>query len=104
ESQSSSLRHPIGVVARRTGMKPDLIRAWERRYNAVEPGRTETRRRSYSDGDIERLLLLRRVVSSGRGIGQVAHLSNRELRALLAEGSARAWAAPAGAAVPPPPE
>lgn len=85
QEPSSSPRHSIGVVARRTGLKPDLIRAWERRYNAVEPGRTQTRRRFYSDADIERLLLLRRVVSSGRGIGQIAHLPNQELRALIAE-------------------
>jgi DNA-binding transcriptional MerR regulator/methylmalonyl-CoA mutase cobalamin-binding subunit len=76
-------RHPIGVVARRTGLKPDLIRAWERRYGAVEPGRSETRRRFYSDEDIERLLLLRRVVNTGRGISQVASLSNAELGALI---------------------
>lgn len=82
-SSSSVPRHPIGVVARRTGLKPDLIRAWERRYGAVAPGRTETRRRFYSDEDIERLLLLRRVVSSGRGISQVANLSNPELETLI---------------------
>jgi DNA-binding transcriptional MerR regulator/methylmalonyl-CoA mutase cobalamin-binding subunit len=76
-------RHPIGVVARRTGLKPDLIRAWERRYGAVEPGRSETKRRFYSDADIERLLLLRRAVSTGRGISQVAGLSNQELEALI---------------------
>ncbi len=76
-------RHPIGVVSRRTGLKPDLIRAWERRYGAVEPGRTETRRRFYSDADVERLLLLRRVMSTGRGIGQVAGLSNVALQALI---------------------
>jgi DNA-binding transcriptional MerR regulator/methylmalonyl-CoA mutase cobalamin-binding subunit len=78
-------RHPIGVVARRTGLTPELIRAWERRYGAVEPGRTETRRRFYSDADIERLLLLRRAVSTGRGIGQVAGLSNDELHSLIAD-------------------
>src|SRR5215212_406517 len=78
-------RHPIGVVARRTGLKQDLIRAWERRYGAVEPGRTDTRRRFYSDADIERLLLLRRVVNTGRAIGQVAGLSNEELQALIDE-------------------
>src|SRR3954469_3779400 len=80
---SSEPRHPIGVVARRTGLKPDLIRAWERRYGAVEPGRSETRRRFYSDDDIERLLLLRRAVNPGRGISQVASLSNAELGALI---------------------
>jgi MerR family transcriptional regulator, light-induced transcriptional regulator len=93
-------RHPIGVVARRTGLKPDLIRAWERRYGAVEPGRSETRRRFYSDDDVERLLLLRRVVNTGRGISQVAGLSNVELGALIdAEPVAPAYvpAGPSGA-------
>ena len=83
-SSSNPPRHPIGVVARRTGLKPDLIRAWERRYGAVDPGRTDTRRRFYSDADVERLLLLRRVVSTGRGISQVAGLSNEELEGLIA--------------------
>lgn len=83
-------RHPIGVVSRRTGLKPDLIRAWERRYGAVEPGRTDTRRRFYSDADIHRLLLLRQVVKTGRGIGQVAQLANEELEALIAEEPAAA--------------
>jgi DNA-binding transcriptional MerR regulator/methylmalonyl-CoA mutase cobalamin-binding subunit len=82
-SSSSTPRHPIGVVARRTGLKQDLIRAWERRYGAVEPGRSETRRRFYSDDDIERLLLLRRVVGGGRAISQVAALANEELQALI---------------------
>src|SRR5437763_643334 len=82
-SSSSALRHPIGVVARRTGLKPDLIRAWERRYGAVEPGRSDTRRRFYSDADVERLLLLRRAVSTGRGISQVAGLSGEELESLV---------------------
>jgi len=82
-SPSTALRHPIGVVSRRTGLKPDLIRAWERRYGAVAPGRSDTRRRFYSDADIERLLLLKRVVDTGRSIGQVANLSNDELEGLV---------------------
>lgn len=100
--ESTSLRHPIGVAARRTGLKPDLIRAWERRYNAVEPGRTQTRRRSYSEADIERLLLLRRAVGTGRGIGQIAHLSNQELRALIAEEPLRTFQVRAEPVIPPP--
>lgn len=42
-------RHPIGLVSRRTGLKPDVIRAWERRYGAIEPGRTSSNRRYYLD-------------------------------------------------------
>lgn len=77
-------RHPIRVVSRRTGLKPDLIRAWERRYGAVAPGRSATRRRFYSDAEIDRLTLLSRVVRAGHTISQVAQLPNTELEELIA--------------------
>lgn len=97
----NTLRHPIGVVARRTGLKPDLIRAWERRYGAVEPGRSDTRRRFYSDADVERLLLLRRAVSTGRGISQVAGLSAEALEALVEADARSTPSLPATASSPP---
>ncbi|NIS60351.1 MAG: MerR family transcriptional regulator, partial [Proteobacteria bacterium] len=50
--------HPIRFVARQTGLTPHVIRAWERRYNAIVPGRSPTNRRLYSEGNIERLGLL----------------------------------------------
>ncbi|GAB4112202.1 MAG: hypothetical protein Kow001_13980 [Acidobacteriota bacterium] len=78
-------RHSIGFVSRRTGLKPDVIRAWERRYQAVAPGRTATNRRYYTDEEIERLSLLRKVTLAGRQIGQVCHLSTEDLRQLAAE-------------------
>lgn len=95
-SSSTVLRHPIGVVSRRTGLKPDLIRAWERRYGAVAPGRSDTRRRFYSDADIARLQLLRRVLDTGRSIGQVATLSDEELESLVASEPAATAPPPAG--------
>lgn len=76
--------HPIGVVCRRTGLKPDLVRAWEKRYGAVAPGRGQTARRLYSDADIERIALLHRATQGGRGIGQIARLDNGELERLIA--------------------
>ena len=78
-------RHPIKVVARRTGLSPDVIRAWEKRYEAVVPQRTPTGHRLYSDADLERLLLLSRVVEAGRRIGDVAGLSLDRLHGLAAE-------------------
>lgn len=77
-------RHPIRVVSRRTGLKPDLIRAWERRYGAVAPGRSATQRRFYSDSEIERLSLLSRVVRSGHAISHVARLPDEELEEIAA--------------------
>lgn len=76
-------RHPIQVVVRRTGLSADVLRAWERRYGAVVPGRSPTGRRVYSDDDIERLRLLHRATHSGRSIGQIAQLSTAELTDLV---------------------
>jgi DNA-binding transcriptional MerR regulator/methylmalonyl-CoA mutase cobalamin-binding subunit len=82
-------RHPIQVAARRAGLTPDALRAWERRYGTITPAR-ERGRRFYSDEDIERLTLLKRATDGGRRIGDVAALSTDELRALVAEDATRA--------------
>lgn len=73
------------VVARRTGLGADVIRVWERRYGAVAPARDSAGRRLYSDGDIDRLLLLRRATEGGRRIGDVARLGTSELERLVDE-------------------
>lgn len=78
-------RHPIQVVARRTGLTPDLLRAWERRYGVVEPGRTDGGRRLYSDADVEYLHLLREATRRGRRIGDVSALTPEELERLVRE-------------------
>ena len=72
--------HTIQSVAEKTGLTPDVIRIWERRYNVVAPERTPSNQRLYSDDDIERLNLLRRVTEQGRRISAIASLSNDELR------------------------
>ena len=91
--------HPIQVVARRTGLTPDVIRVWERRYHAVSPQRAKGKRRLYTDDEVERLLLLRKVTRAGRRIGDVAGLSTKELRATVAEDE-RASVAAAGLSAP----
>ena len=78
-------RHPIQVVARRTGLSADVIRVWERRYGVVTPKRRGGGRRFYSDEDIQRLSLLQRVTSAGRRISEVAGLENSALKKLVEE-------------------
>lgn len=78
-------RHPIRVVAERTGLTTDVLRAWEKRYGVVEPGRSETGQRLYTDADVERLLLLRRATEAGRPIGRIAELDPAELELLVRE-------------------
>lgn len=82
---STAPRHSIAVVSRRTGLNQLLLRAWERRYGVVAPGRTDTGRRLYSDLDIERLLLLRRLTAADHRIGDIAALPLDDLHALVAE-------------------
>jgi len=66
-----------------TGLSVDTLRAWERRYRAVKPGRS-TRGRVYDDADVRRLLRLRALVANGYAIGQAAALSDAELDELSA--------------------
>jgi DNA-binding transcriptional MerR regulator/methylmalonyl-CoA mutase cobalamin-binding subunit len=74
--------YTIRYVSIRTGLKPHVLRAWEKRYDAVCPRRNETNRRLYSNSDIRRLQLLRRAVQSGHSISQVAALGDNELEGL----------------------
>jgi DNA-binding transcriptional MerR regulator/methylmalonyl-CoA mutase cobalamin-binding subunit len=82
-SSATTTRHPIQVASKRSGVSADVIRAWERRYDAVKPIRERGNRRLYSDDDIERLYLLAQVTGAGRRIGDVAQLPLAELRAIF---------------------
>jgi len=74
--------YPMRAVVRQTGLKPDLLRAWERRYGAIRPGRSEGSRRLYTMADIRRLTLLQRAVSAGHRIGDIAQLAESDLEML----------------------
>lgn len=84
-ADAGEARHPIQIVSKRTGISADVLRAWEKRYAAVEPTRSDTGRRLYSDLDIERLSILRQLTEGGRRIGDVAALSLDQLVELLGE-------------------
>lgn len=83
EQPESSAQYLISTVSKRSGIKTDLIRAWEKRYQAVTPVRTDGGQRVYSDMDIARLKLLNQATSNGHSISQIAKLSLDELRTLL---------------------
>jgi DNA-binding transcriptional MerR regulator/methylmalonyl-CoA mutase cobalamin-binding subunit len=74
-------QYPVRAVAQLTGISIDTLRAWERRYGAVVPGR-DARGRMYSQADVARLRLLQEAVARGHPIGRVARLSDPELRTL----------------------
>jgi len=97
-------RHPIKVVVRRTGLSADVLRAWERRYGVIDPDRSSSGRRLYSDEDIERLRLLRLATLGGRSIGSVSRLSTEELERLVRSDEAEVSRVPTVEPPPPDPE
>jgi DNA-binding transcriptional MerR regulator len=69
--------YSIKTAARLVDMNSHTIRAWERRYKALDPNRnTGNNRREYTVADIKRLGLLSRLVKSGHQISHIAALSN----------------------------
>lgn len=80
---SNNYKYPIKVVSQITGLSVHVIRAWEKRYNVVEPDRTDTNRRLYSEEDIEKLKLLNEALHLGHNIGSIANLTLNEIKNLL---------------------
>jgi len=91
-------RHPIRVVTERTGLSPEVLRAWERRYRAVTPARGDGGHRLYSDREIERLKMLVRATGAGRSVASVVDLPPAELSRLVAEDESQRVARPASGA------
>ena len=83
DTAAAEPRHPIAVVAERTGISQDVLRVWERRYGAVTPARDAAGQRQYTDADVRRLALLQAATRAGRSIGQVARLSTDAIAALV---------------------
>src|SRR5512144_2601874 len=92
---TAEAHHPIGVVAERTGLSPEVLRVWERRYQVVEPKRSRGGQRIYSDADIERLALLHRATRGGHGISHVASLGKAKLEELVRQVESSGAAVPA---------
>ena len=72
-------RYRIGAVCRMTGLSQHVLRVWEKRYGVVRPRRASNQRRLYSERDIDKLALLKRLVDAGHAIGSIAQLDRAEL-------------------------
>jgi MerR family transcriptional regulator, light-induced transcriptional regulator len=72
----------LKVVLQETGIKPDTIRAWERRYGLPEPDRTAGGHRLYSQRDIEMIKWLMTRQDEGMSISRAVNL----WRSIEAEG------------------
>lgn len=59
------MRYTVKQVSALTGVSPELLRAWERRYGVVTPVRSDAGYRLYDDADLDRLRLMVRLVEEG---------------------------------------
>jgi DNA-binding transcriptional MerR regulator len=62
----------IGEISRRSGVAPDLLRAWERRYGLVRPTRSPGGFRLYSDDDLERVRAMQSHLAQGLAASEAA--------------------------------
>ncbi len=67
----------LKAVVRETGLKPDTLRAWERRYGVPTPDRTESGHRLYSQYDIDTLKWLLVRQNEGMSISRAIELWHR---------------------------
>jgi methanogenic corrinoid protein MtbC1 len=65
----------IGELSRRTGVAPELLRAWERRYGLLRPERSEGGFRLYSGADERRVELMRQHLRRGLAAAEAARLA-----------------------------
>jgi DNA-binding transcriptional MerR regulator len=71
--------YSIKDLERITGIKAHTIRIWEKRYDIVNPERTESNIRHYCDDDLKRLLNISVLVKNGSKISKVAQLGDQEV-------------------------
>ena len=77
-TEAGALR--IGEFARRAGVSPELLRAWERRYGLLQPIRSEGGFRLYTADDADRVDRMRRGLDEGLSAAEAARRALAQAR------------------------
>ena len=72
----------ISAVERETGLSKDTLRVWEKRYGFPNPGRDANGERVYRREEVEKLVIIKRLIDRGARPGKVVTLS---LEALMGQ-------------------
>jgi DNA-binding transcriptional MerR regulator len=75
----------ISELEQISGIKAPTIRVWERRYNLIEPGRTDTNIRMYDDRQVRKLLNVVTLLANGSKISKIAELDESDLHRMVME-------------------
>jgi len=71
--------YSIKDLERITGIKAHTIRIWEKRYNIVEPRRTDSNIRLYCDNDVKKLMNVSILLRHGYKISRLSGFDQQEL-------------------------
>lgn len=77
--------YSIKDLERLTGIKAHTIRMWEKRYSIVDPERTQSNIRWYSDSDLKKLLNVSILNRNGIKISHLARLTPSQLNQKILE-------------------
>jgi DNA-binding transcriptional MerR regulator/methylmalonyl-CoA mutase cobalamin-binding subunit len=76
---------PISTVEHETGLTKDTLRKWEARYGFPQPTRKPNGERLYYQSDLDRLLVIKRLLDNGSRPASIVPLSIKKLNALASE-------------------
>jgi DNA-binding transcriptional MerR regulator len=88
---------PIREVSRLTGINPVTLRAWERRYGLIQPTRTESGHRLYSQSDIDDVRSILGWIERGVAVSKVgkilakAHTARAEIQTVDSDVGVGEW-------------
>ncbi|WP_299207721.1 MerR family transcriptional regulator [uncultured Dokdonia sp.] len=68
-----------------SGIKAHTIRIWEKRYNLLQPERTDTNIRTYTLSDLQKLLNVVFLTENRYKISKIAQYSSTEIAAIVAQ-------------------
>lgn len=78
-------KYSIKELEQLSGIKAHTIRIWEKRHRLIEPSRTSTNIRFYSDDDLKKIINVSVLNNSGIRISRIADMSAEELNRKVME-------------------
>ena len=79
--------YSIADLEKLSGIKAHTLRIWEKRYNIVEPNRTDTNIRFYNDYQLRKILNVSFLINQGFKISKIAKLDESKLAIKVNESS-----------------
>ncbi len=80
-------QYSIKELEKLSGIKAHTIRIWEKRHRIINPTRTSTNIRLYSDNDLKKIINVAIVNNAGVKISHIARLSSDELNRMVGQES-----------------